>query len=303
MSMASTASAAVPRTAPVPTAAPGPTPTAAPTVAPAPTLAAVPTAAPAPTPAGPGHAPAADPGYTADPGYAAEIADTREQIRAAQRLRHQVFAGEMGATLHSPLAGHDIDAVDDLADHLIVTHTATGDVVGTYRLLPPGRSPRLYSDGEFDLGALAELRPSLIEAGRSCVHPAHRSGAVMTQMWAALARYTLLSGHRYLAGCASVPLADGGTAAAHAWGLGRTRYAAPPELQVTPHHPWHPTVPVPARPTLAQLPPLLRGYLRIGAFLCGAPAHDPEFDVADFFVVLDMERLGDRYRRYFLGER
>lgn len=86
-------------------------------------------------------------------------------------------------------------------------------------------------------------------------------------------------------------------------GLGRARYAAPPELQVTPHHPWHSTLPVPGRPSLAQLPPLLRGYLRIGAFICGAPAHDPEFDVADFFVVLDMERLGDRYRRYFLGER
>ncbi|MFF7414832.1 GNAT family N-acetyltransferase [Streptomyces lydicus] len=243
------------------------------------------------------------PTAAADSGYTARIADTVEQIRAAQRLRHQVFAGEMGATLHTPLAGHDIDAVDALADHLVVTRTATGEVVGTYRLLPPGRSSRLYSDGEFDLGALAPLRPSLIEAGRSCVHPDHRGGAVMTQMWAALARYTLLSGHRYLAGCASVPLADGGTAAAHAWALGRTRYAALPELQVTPHRPWQCTVPVPERPGAAQLPPLLRGYLRIGAVICGAPAHDPEFGVADFFVVLDMERLGDRYRRYFLGER
>ncbi|WP_310729466.1 GNAT family N-acyltransferase [Streptomyces sp. N2A] len=251
----------------------------------------------APTAAAPAAAAPTDTGYTA------QMADTPEQIRAAQRLRHLVFAGEMGATLHTPLAGHDIDDVDEVADHLVVTHTASGGIVGTYRLLPPGRSPRLYSDGEFDLGALAALRPSLIEAGRSCVHPDHRDGAVMTQMWAALARYTLLSGHRYLAGCASVPLADGGTAAAHAWELGRTRYAAPPELQVTPHRPWHSTVPVPVRPSLAQLPPLLRGYLRIGAFICGAPAHDPEFDVADFFVVLDMERLGDRYRRYFLGER
>ncbi|KIZ18119.1 GNAT family N-acetyltransferase [Streptomyces natalensis] len=249
----------------------------------------------------PGSAPAADP--AAAPGYTAVIADTQEQIRAAQRLRHRVFAGEMGATLHTPLAGHDIDAVDDLADHLVVTHTASGEVVGTYRLLPPGRSARLYSDGEFDLTALAPLRSSLIEAGRSCVHPDHRGGAVINQMWAALARYTLLSGHRYLAGCASVPLADGGTAAAHAHALGRTRYAAPDGLRVTPHHPWHPTVPAPERPGVGQLPPLLRGYLRIGAVICGAPAHDPEFDVADFFVVLDMERLGERYRRFFLGER
>ncbi len=254
-----------------------------------------------PSAAGPAHV----------PGYAVVLADSQEQIRAAQRLRHRVFGEEMGAQLHSPLAGHDIDALDDLADHLIVTaansSTATppvpGEVVGTYRLLPPGRSPRLYSDGEFDLTALDPLRPSLIEAGRSCVHPDHRGGAVINQMWAALARYTLLSGHRYLAGCASVPLGDGGTAAAHAWELGRTRHAAPPELRITPHRPWRPSVPVPDRPRAALLPPLLRGYLRIGAWICGAPAHDPEFDVADFFVLLDMERLGERYRRYFLGDR
>ncbi|WP_367430816.1 GNAT family N-acetyltransferase [Streptomyces celluloflavus] len=253
--------------------------------------------APSPDPAGPAAAPA----------YTAEIAGTPERIRAAQRLRHQVFGEELGATLHSPLAGHDIDALDALADHLVVTHTATGEAVGTYRLLPPGRTPRLYSDGEFDLGALDALRPSLIEAGRSCVHPDHRGGAVIQLMWAALARYTLLSGHRYLAGCASVPLTDGGTAAAHAWELGRTRHAAPPALHVTPHHPWEPAAPlaelVPGGPRAAQLPPLLRGYLRIGAWICGAPAYDPEFDCADFFVVLDMARLDDRYRRYFLEQR
>ncbi|MFH8747160.1 GNAT family N-acetyltransferase [Streptomyces rimosus] len=245
---------------------------------------------------------AATPPATAAP-YETSIADAPDRIRAAQRLRYRIFAEEMGATLHSPVAGHDIDPVDALADHLIVTETATGDVVGTYRLLPPGRAERLYSDGEFDLTALAALRPSLIEAGRSCVHAEHRSGAVINLMWAALARYTLLSGHRYLAGCASVPLGDGGAAAAAAWELGRTRYAAPPGLRVTPHHPWRPAGPGPdARPNPSLLPPLLRGYLRIGAWVCGPPAHDPEFDVADFFVLLDMERLNERYRRFFLGE-
>ncbi|MFH8406033.1 GNAT family N-acetyltransferase [Streptomyces sp. NPDC018019] len=251
----------------------------------------------------PATVPAAHPPATAA-AYETSIADAPDRIRAAQRLRHQVFGAELGATLHSPLAGHDIDPVDDLADHLIVTETATGDVVGTYRLLPPGRGERLYSDGEFDLSALAALRPSLIEAGRSCVHAEHRSGAVINLMWAALARYTLLSGHRYLAGCASVPLGDGGVAAAAAWQLGRTRHAAPPALRVAPHRPWRPAGPGPdARPNPSLLPPLLRGYLRIGAWVCGPPAHDPEFDVADFFVLLDMERLDDRYRRFFLGER
>ncbi len=215
----------------------------------------------------------------------------------------------MGATLHSPLAGHDIDALDDLADHLVVTaanshrdrHPARWSApTGCCR---PAAARGCTPTASSTSAPWTALRPSLIEAGRSCVHPDHRGGAVINQMWAALARYTLLSGHRYLAGCASVPLGDGGTAAAHAWELGRTRHAAPPELRITPHRPWRPSVPVPDRPRAALLPPLLRGYLRIGAWICGAPAHDPEFDVADFFVLLDMERLGERYRRYFLGDR
>ncbi|MFE0173661.1 GNAT family N-acetyltransferase [Streptomyces sp. NPDC059002] len=234
--------------------------------------------------------------------YVTSLADTTEQIRAAQRLRHRVFAEEMGATLDTPLPGHDIDAFDDHADHLIVTDTSTDEVVGTYRMLPPGRVERSYSDGEFDLSALSGLRPYTVEAGRSCVHPDHRSGAVINLMWSALARYVMLSGHRYLAGCAAVPLADGGRAASSAWLLGTAKHASPPELRVHPHNPWVPGGPTPDRPTYADLPPLLRGYLRLGAWVCGAPAHDPEFGVADFFVVLDMERLSARHRRYFLGE-
>ncbi|MBM7171108.1 GNAT family N-acetyltransferase [Streptomyces sp. G44] len=233
--------------------------------------------------------------------YVTSIADTTEQIRAAQRLRHRVFGEELGAALDTPLPGHDIDAYDDLADHLIVTDTATGEIVGTYRLLPPGRTERSYSDGEFDLSALGPLRSSTVEAGRSCVHPDHRSGAVINLMWSALARYVLLSGHRHLAGCASVPLADGGRAASSAWLLGTAKHAAPPELRVHPRRPWSPTGAAPERPAYADLPPLLRGYLRLGAWMCGAPAHDPQFDVADFFVLLDTERLSARHRRYFLG--
>ncbi|MDI3388004.1 GNAT family N-acyltransferase [Streptomyces sp. B-S-A8] len=234
--------------------------------------------------------------------YAVAIADSDDQIRAAQRLRHQVFAGELGARLHTPLPGHDLDDFDAVADHLVVTDAATGEVVGTYRLIPPGRTQRLYSDGEFDLADLAGIRSRLVETGRSCVHPDHRNGAVINLLWAALARYLLLSGHQYLGGCASVPLADGGRAASSAWLLGNGKHASPPDLRVHPHRPWHPSGPLdgPVRP--ADLPPLLRGYLRLGAWMCGAPAHDPEFDVADFYVLLPMDRINDRYRRYFLGE-
>lgn len=234
--------------------------------------------------------------------YATSIAGSTAEIRAAQRLRHQVFAGEKGALLHSPLPGHDVDPFDEAADHLVVTSQPDGEVVGTYRLTPPGRTERLYCEAEFDLRCLpADVRATMVEAGRACVHPDHRSGAVINAMWGGLARYMLLSGHRYLAGCGSVPLTDGGQSAADTWLLGATRHPAPDGLRVHPRDAWHPQRPLTAVPDYSSLPPLLRGYLRIGAWVCGAPAHDRDFGVADFFVLLDMEQLNDRYRRYFLG--
>ncbi|MFF1837632.1 GNAT family N-acetyltransferase [Streptomyces sp. NPDC058231] len=233
-------------------------------------------------------------------------------MRAAQRLRHQVFAGELGARLDGPEPGLDGDAFDAYCDHLLVRETATGDVIATYRLLPPERARaagRLYAEGEFDLGRLGPIRDDLIEVGRSCVHPAHRDGAVIALIWAGLARYMVRSGHNWLAGCCSIPLADGGTLAAGAWDTVRAKYLAPEEYWVTPHRLWQPTAATrpagaaaaPTRTGTAALPPLLRGYLRLGAWVCGAPAHDPDFGVADLYVLLSLRRTDPRYLRHFLS--
>jgi putative hemolysin len=224
---------------------------------------------------------------------------TREptEVRAAQRLRHRVFAGELGASLPSTGTGLDVDEFDEHCDHLIVRDDRTGEAVGTYRLLPPGRTDRLYSDTEFDLAALAHLRGDLVEVGRSCVHPDHRTGAVINLVWAGIARYLALTGHRWLAGCASVPLSDGGANAALVWRLVEGKHLAPSEMRVRPHRPW----PVPEAPEGGRVavPPLLRGYLRLGAWVCGPPAHDPDFGVADLFVVLHLDRTDPRYLRHF----
>jgi putative hemolysin len=230
--------------------------------------------------------------------YTVHLATGGEQVRAAQSLRYRVFAEELGARLRTTVPGHDVDAFDRYCDHLVVT-THTGEVVGTYRMLPPGRSPRLYAEGEFQLSGLAPLRPALVETGRSCVHPAHRTGAVINLMWAGLARYLRLNGYRWLAGCASVPLLDGGETAAGVWQLARARHLAPPAWRVTPRRPWPVASARPAARTV--VPPLLRGYLRLGAWICGAPAHDPDFDVADFLVLLTLDRVDPRYLRHFLG--
>jgi putative hemolysin len=210
--------------------------------------------------------------------YTLRIATDGADVHAAQRLRYQVFAEELGATLTSDpaLPGHDVDPFDEHCDHLVVVEESTGAVVGTYRMLPPGRATAAggwYSDHEFNLANLAPLRGALVETGRSCVHPDHRGGAVIGLMWAGLARYLHLTGHRWLAGCASIPLADGGGTADRVWQLASTRHLAPPRLRVTPHRPWPVATPQPA-PGPVAVPPLLRGYLRLGAWVCGPPAHD-----------------------------
>lgn len=95
--------------------------------------------------------------------YTVALARDEDDVRAAQRLRHDVFAGEMGALLASPQPGHDVDAFDAYCDHLLVREETTGQVVGTYRLLPPERAAvagRLYAESEFDLAALDPIRSS-----------------------------------------------------------------------------------------------------------------------------------------------
>ncbi len=244
----------------------------------------------------------AQPG-TDNPHYSFLVAREPAEIQAAQRLRHQVFAEEMGATLHTTVPGLDVDYFDEFCDHLVVREDTTGEIVGTYRMLPPERADeagKLYSETEFDLSAIAPLRGALVETGRSCVHPDHRSGAVVSLVWAGIGRYMLLSGHRWLAGCASVPLADGGSFANGVWNVVRDKHYAPPEYRVAPLVPWRPReAPVPAR---AIMPPLLKGYLRLGAWVCGPPAHDADFGVADLFVLLSLDRVDQRYLRYFLGD-
>lgn len=219
------------------------------------------------------------------------------QVRAAQRLRHLVFAEELGAVLGPDAPGLDTDGFDRHCDHLIVWDDASGEAVGTYRMLPPGRHRRLYSDGEFDLAALAHLRQHLVEVGRSCVHPDHRNGAVLNLMWTGLARYMSLSGLRWMAGCASVPIRD----TAGVWRRVSRTNLAPAELRVRPYRRFlHDVDPSAGTP---PLPPLLRGYLRLGAWVCGPPALDPDFGVGDLFVLLDLDRADGRYLRHFLGER
>jgi putative hemolysin len=124
---------------------------------------------------------------------------------------------------------------------------------------------------------------------------------VINLMWAGIARYLHLKNLRWLGGCASVPL----DAAAGVWRVAREKHLSPPALRVRPRRPWlaepGAAEAVAAHTGRPDMPPLLRGYLRLGAWICGEPAYDPAFQVADCYVLLSMDRIDPRYRRHFLG--
>ncbi len=231
----------------------------------------------------------------------------QDEVREAQRLRHQVFAGEMGARLSTPLAGHDIDLFDEFCEHLLVRDTATGQVVGTYRVLTPAQARRVggfYSDTEFDLTRLRGLRERMVELGRSCVHPDHRHGGVIMALWGALAGFMVRNGLDTMIGCASIPMLHegmvSGDVAASVWRQVRQSHLAPIELQVRPR------LPLPVEQlddSLAVDPPaLIKGYLRLGARVLGAPAWDPDFNTADLPMLMRIADLPARYRKHFLGQ-
>jgi putative hemolysin len=229
------------------------------------------------------------------------LAVTEPERRAAQRLRWRVFVDEMGARLDAPEHGIDSDVFDPFCDHLVVRDDATGEIVGTYRLLPPDSVERLgcsYTESEFDVGRLADVRDSLVEAGRACIHPDYRSGAVLALLWSGIARYMLMREFRYLAGCASVSMADGGQLAASVY-RDAAAHLAPEQFRVFPRCRL-PLERLQASPRAAT-PPLLRAYLRGGAYIAGEPAWDPDFNCADFFVFLPLARLQSRFAQHFLG--
>lgn len=234
--------------------------------------------------------------------YHVSLAVDDSEIREAQRLRYKVFAEEMGARLSSVLPGHDIDLYDPFCDHLLVRDLDRGEVVGTYRILPPDAAKRVgsyYSEQEFDLTRLHFLRPRMAELGRSCVHPAHRSGAVIARLWMGLADYMTRYGYEYIVGCASIGMADGGHIAASVHRQLAARHLAPIEWRATPRT----RLPVESLDNgqTVALPPLIKGYSRLGALVCGDPAWDPDFNTADLLMLLPMKQLNRSYARRFLG--
>jgi putative hemolysin len=235
--------------------------------------------------------------------YVARLARDADEVRAAQRLRFQVFNLELGEGLDSSYpTGLDQDPFDAACDHLLVFHAASGDLAGTYRLQTGTAALAglgYYSEREFDFGVFESLRTEMIELGRACVDADHRNLAVLGLLWKGIASYARQRRARYLVGCSSIP-----TMAPEAgWAVYErlsTTHSAPPERRTLPRPGWECGASV--RPgESAAVPKLMQAYLSLGAVICAPPALDREFGTIDFLTLMDIEAIHPAARRRFFG--
>lgn len=242
-------------------------------------------------------------GSAAGPHYSLLLSTDPSLIEAAQRLRYDVFSSTPGFSLPAACDGRDSDRFDEFCDHLLVRDDDTGELVGCYRMLPPAgaiAAGGLYTATEFDVRAFDALRPSLVEMGRAAVRDGHRNGGVVLLMWAGILAYLDRCDYDHVTGCVSVPIdTDGEAPGSQLRGVRDfvlARHAA--QYRVRPYRPVRidgkglGEITPPARPAI---PALMRGYLRLGARVCGEPAHDPDFGVGDFCVLLGKKDADTRY--------
>lgn len=226
------------------------------------------------------------------------LAQSEHELDAIGRLRYNVFSSEYGASLNQ--SGIDRDTFDLWCDHLVVKDLSSDEIVGTYRILTPHQARRAggyYSEQEFDLTGLGILKEQLVEFGRACIHEQYRNGAVLMMLWSGLAEILKQGRYEYVFGCASVSLRDDGVSAAQVWRSVREHLAVEQTPVVVPHH-RYPVEKI-DDDLPGVVPALLGGYLKLGARVCGQPAWDPDFNTADFPMLLSVSQMGVRYRKHF----
>jgi putative hemolysin len=233
--------------------------------------------------------------------FAVAIAQSDTELRAAQQLRYRVFVGELGARIGGRRCALEHDRFDPLCEHLIVRDTLSDQVVGTYRILIPAdahETGAFMSEREFDLASLVAIRAGIAEVGRACIDPRYRGGVVLMLLWSGIARHVLRRGVHFLFGCASIGMSDGGANAVRACRELVRGHLSPPEYRVLPRIALPSALMTGLAP--AAIPALVKGYMRLGAWVCGEPAWDPEFNTADLPVLLPIARVEKRYARHFL---
>jgi putative hemolysin len=241
------------------------------------------------------------------------LATTEAEIDAVQALRWRVFYEEMNAEPSDAArqSARDVDAFDAVADHLLVVDHAIGPgpegVVGTYRLIQQSAAEqigRFYSADEYDISALIGFQGKLLELGRSCVATDYRSRAVMQLLWRGIAAYVFRHQIDVMFGCASLPGTD-----PDQWGAELTylyyNHLAPPALRPRALAERYIEMrrmdndDVDRRRALGSLPPLIKGYLRLGCFIGDGAVIDEQFNTVDVAIVVKTDLITDKYYRHY----
>lgn len=241
------------------------------------------------------------------------LARNAEELDAAQALRWRVFYDEMGAVpdAETQRSQRDRDEFDAVADHLLVLDHDRGDgpdsIVGTYRLIGSAGAAsigRFYSQGEYDVSKLLALDSKVIELGRSCVDAEYRSRNTLQLLWRGIANYVLANDIQLMFGCASLPgtdldaLADQLTyLAAHHLAPEEIRPRALPERYVEMRRKDPATVN--SRAAMNALPPLIKGYLRLGGFVGDGAVQDVQFNCTDVAIVVKTDLVTEKYARHY----
>jgi putative hemolysin len=241
------------------------------------------------------------------------LAENTADIDAAQALRYRIFYEKMGAR---PLPGmeserRDRDQFDQICDHLLVLDHSRGAgldaVVGTYRLIRRDAAARLgafYSAAEYDIGPLIAYPGEILELGRSCVDAGYRARPVMQLLWSGIAAYVFHYEIALMFGCASLPGIDPDALAVplsylyhHHLAPPALRARALPERYVEMRRLDAPAID-PMR-TLAILPPLIKGYLRLGGFVGDGAVIDEQFNTTDVCIVVKTDLVTEKYTRHY----
>jgi putative hemolysin len=241
------------------------------------------------------------------------LAETKAEVAAAQALRYRVFYEEMSAkaTAEMVAAKRDFDAFDAHCDHMVVFDGARGAgpeaIIGTYRLMrreAARRCGRFYTEGEYDISNLVAYPGEILELGRSCIEADHRSGGTMQLLWHGIAEYVLAHDVGLMFGCASLPGVEPEALAVPLSYLYR-HHLAPPALRAR-ARPERcvsmnvvPPEDISPRRALHMLPPLIKGYLRLGGFVGEGAVVDYDFGTTDVCVVVKTEWVTDRYLRHY----
>ncbi|MBV9812078.1 MAG: GNAT family N-acetyltransferase [Acetobacteraceae bacterium] len=241
------------------------------------------------------------------------IAKTAAEVDAVQALRYRVFYSEMGAVPSAAAAAllRDRDPFDDVADHLLVVDHELGSgasgVVGTYRLIRENAARRLgrfYSEDEYDLSAIDHFPGRVLELGRSCVHPDYRGRAAMQLLWRGIAAYVFLHQIDLMFGCASLPGTDPDAIATELTYLYHN-HLAPPALRLRALDRRYVQMrrldpeDIDPRRAATLLPPLVKGYLRLGGFVGDGAVIDHQFNTTDVAIVVKTDLVTDKYYRHY----